>query len=178
MVQINHINNIVIHPVGLGDRHLKKPFYKPPDWNLGTGSFVAEFKSDNSYGGDLEIQTGDDALEQAKVLSVALIKMDIEGYEKLALRGLRRTLWKHRPIVEFEMTTDPESPVSIKSREELVDLFPENFAFLTFGDKSNPATGTYVLQPIEESIRFELKKQYDLVAYPIEKKIPRAGPPK
>ena len=76
------------------------------------------------------------------------------------------------------MTTDPGSPVSIKSREELVDLFPKYFDFLTFGDKSDPATGTYILQPIEGAIRFELKKQYDLVAYPIEKKIPRAGPPK
>jgi len=74
MVEINSISNIEIHPVGLGSAHAKLPFHKPPDSNLGSGSFVEGFKPDNSYFGELEIQVGDEALNKAGVQSVALIK--------------------------------------------------------------------------------------------------------
>jgi FkbM family methyltransferase len=169
MVEINHIKNIVIHPFGLGDENSKKLFFRPPDNNLGTGSFVEGFKEDNSIEGELEIRTGDDALEEAGVTSVALIKMDIEGYEKLALKGLRRTLLAQRPIVEFELSADPKSPVSIKNKDELTALFPEKYEFLVFSDKDDPSTGTYFLQPISERVRFDKAEQYDMVAYPKEK---------
>ena len=36
MVEFNHIKNIVIHPVALGDENSRKPFYKPSEDNLGT----------------------------------------------------------------------------------------------------------------------------------------------
>lgn len=39
MVESNHIENNVIHPFGLGNENSKKPFYKPPDNNLGTRVF-------------------------------------------------------------------------------------------------------------------------------------------
>lgn len=171
MVANNKIKNIVIHPVGLGDQNSRKPFYKPPSNNLSTGSFVEEFLPQNSAEGYLEIQIGDEALAKAGVKSVALIKMDIEGYEKPALKGLRETLRKDRPIVEFELSTDPKSSVSIKSREELLALFPENYDFLTFrNDPYHRVTGLYVLEPMGDVVEFDKVTQRDMVAYPIEKK--------
>jgi FkbM family methyltransferase len=169
MVEMNRIKNIVIHPYGLGDENSKKPFYKPPENNPATGSFVAGFIGSNSYEGELELQIGDDALDRASVSSVALIKMDIEGFEKPALKGLRRTLQTHRPIVEFELSVDPKNPVSIKNKDELIALFPEKYEFLVFSDKNDPSTGTYLLQPISERLRFDKAEPYDVVAYPKEK---------
>jgi FkbM family methyltransferase len=168
MIELNHIKNIVVYPVGLGDQNARRSFYKPTEKNLGTGSFVEDFTPDNSYDGELEIRIGDEVLEQAGVKSVALIKMDVEGYEKLALTGLRRTLWKDRPIVEFELSADPKSRVSIKSRKDLTALFPENYRFVTFF-RSDPSKGTYFLGDIEGIIRFDLKGRYDVLAYPAEK---------
>jgi FkbM family methyltransferase len=178
MVEINQIKNIVIHPFGLGDESSKQPFFKPPDDNLGTGSFVAGFKENNSYDGELEIQRGDEALEKARVKSVALIKMDIEGYEKPALKGLRRTLRLHRPIVNLEISVDPKSAVSIKSKEELISLFPEKYEFLVFSENGDLMTGAYSLEPSSRLLRFDTKQQFDVVAYPIESKnsIPTKGP--
>ena len=46
MVEINDVPNIVIYSVGLGNAHAKMPFHKPPDSNLGTGSFVKGFNPD------------------------------------------------------------------------------------------------------------------------------------
>jgi hypothetical protein len=97
--------------------------------------------------------------------------MDIEGYEKLALKGLQKTLRKHRPIVEFELSTDPKSSVSIKSKEELLALFPKDYEFLVFRyDPIHRVSGTYILEPIGDLIHFDLAGQRDIVAYPVEKK--------
>jgi FkbM family methyltransferase len=112
-IEINRLANVVIHPFGLGNENSKQPFYRPPDNDLGVGSFVKEFASANSPAAILEIRVGDEVLEKAGVTSVALIKMEIEGFEKLALKGLERTLRRHRPIVEFELSTDPQSSVSL-----------------------------------------------------------------
>jgi FkbM family methyltransferase len=178
MVTNNDIKNIVIYPFGLGDENSKKPFYNPPAENLGAGSFVKGFGKDNSYESELEIRIGDEALEKAGVTSVALIKMDIEGYEKLALKGLRRSLQVHRPIVEFELSIDPKSPVSIKNKDELTALFPQGYEFLVFSDKNDASTGSYFLEPIDEILRFDTRQAFDLVAYPKEKKevVPLRGP--
>jgi methyltransferase FkbM-like protein len=77
----------------------------------------------------LEIGAGDDELRSAGVASVAIIKMDIEGYEKPALEGLRVTLKNSRPIVVFELSRNPANPLSIKSEEELKSLFPDDYQF-------------------------------------------------
>lgn len=168
-IEINRLKNLVIHPFGLGNENSKQLFYAPPKNNLGTGSFVKEFSSQNQPGETLEIRIGDEFLETASIASVDLIKMDIEGYEKLALKGLTRTLHKHRPIVEFELSINPKSSVSIKTHAELLSLFPENYEFATFSPRSNRMTGAYVLEPITGVLQFDHVKQHDLVAYPIEK---------
>lgn len=177
-VETNNIKNIIIHPFGLGNENSRKPFYRPPENNLMTGSFVDGFQEHNAYDGELEIQIGDDALDKAGVISVALIKIDIEGYEKLALMGLRRSLSKYRPIVEFELNTDPKRSVSIKSMRQLIDLFPESYDFLVISRLRNPWTGTYFLQPLDGTVQFDVTDQHDMVAFPREKKanIPLNGP--
>src|SRR3990167_2666358 len=47
MVASNGIQNIRLHPVGLGNQKAKLPFYEPPPDNLGTGSFDPQFKINN-----------------------------------------------------------------------------------------------------------------------------------
>jgi FkbM family methyltransferase len=170
LVEINHVRNVTIHPVGLGNEDFKKPFYKPPDSNLATGSFVEGFKEDNSYLGELEIQVGDEVLETARVNSIALIKMDIEGYEKPALQGLRRTLTKNRPFVVLELTTNPASPVSVKSKEELRALFPDKYQFFVIDESLGLDSGRYRLVDFDHNVDFGKREQHDILAYPVEKK--------
>ena len=178
IIEINGITNITIHPYGLGDQNSKKPFFKPPDNNLGTGSFVEGFNLENFNVGALEIYKGDDAFAKEQITSVSVIKMDIEGYEKPALQGLRNNLRNHRPFVVFEVTTAPKGLISIKSKDELTALFPENYEFLVLSKKSNPLTGDYFLDPIDGIVRFDEAMQYELVAYPIELRnfVPLRGP--
>jgi FkbM family methyltransferase len=108
LIEINGINNVIIHSFGLGNEDSKKPFYRPPDINLGIGFFVPGFSEENTPDSALEIHKRDDVLEYSGIGPVGLITMDIEGYEKPALLGLQRTLRKDRPVSSIR--TDRESP--------------------------------------------------------------------
>jgi len=177
MVELNRIENITIHAYGLGNENGKKPFFRPPSGEQLTGSFDKGFRSDNSYEGDLEIHKGDEAFEKAQIKSVSIIKIDIESYEKLALLGLQATLNRYRPIVVFEVTIDQSSPVTIKSKNELTNLFPEKYEFAVISEKSDASTGAYLLDSMD-AVSFDHAEQHDLIAYPLERKdsIPRRGP--
>lgn len=169
-MEINNVGNIIIHPYGLGDENSKKPFFQPDKKNLGTGSFIEGFHQQNKPAGELEIEKGDDAFAKEKISTATLIKMDIEGYEGPALAGLKNTLTKQRPMILFELSVDPNRPVTIKSFEKLRALFPENYEFLVVSNKSDLASGDYELEPIDGIVRFGTVEQHDILAFPSERK--------
>lgn len=164
----NNLTNIVVHAVGLGETEAELPFYSPPEANLGTGSFVADLKQENRNERlTLKIVAGDAYFPAAGITRVDFIKMDIEGYEKAALAGLRETLRRHRPIVLLELSIDPAFPHLFKSMDELRSAFPENYEFLRFGGR-NVRTGSYWLQaPLQAA--FDRPAQFNIVARPSEK---------
>jgi FkbM family methyltransferase len=164
----NNITNVVVHAVGLGEAKAELPFYSPPDANLGTGSFVPNLKRENRDEQlALKIEAGDVYFPKAGITRVDFIKIDIEGYEKAALAGLRETLRRHRPIVLMELSIDPAFPHLFQSMEELRSAFPENYEFLSFGDR-HVRTGSYWLRgPFETS--FDRPLQFNIVARPVEK---------
>ena len=96
--------------------------------------------------------------------------MDIEGYEKPALEGLRNTLVNNRPFVVFELTTDPASKTSIKTKKELKSLFPENYDFLLIDESEGLESGKYRLVNFENTAYLGKAEQHDILAFPNEKK--------
>jgi FkbM family methyltransferase len=70
--------------------------------------------------------------------SVGCIKLDIEGFEPLALKGLARTLERHRPtlIVEFNprCLRDLHGLEPIEFARQLYERFPRLRALTPFGD--------------------------------------------
>ena len=70
---------------------------------MGTGSFDQTHVPDrNRLLTTLEVHNGDEYFERNGIRRVDLIKIDVEGWEKNVLLGLRRTLERERPIVYFE----------------------------------------------------------------------------
>jgi FkbM family methyltransferase len=181
VIAINQVPNIIVHPVGLGDKTAKIPFFKPPDENQAMGSFVPDLFRENRPYHKLEIVVGDDALREVGVDRVHVIKIDLEGYEKPVLTGLHRTLISNRPVVHFELTTKPSSPVSFKSMDEIVTIFPHGYKFLVIcpygSGRCDEWTGRYYLAESGE-INFTIDSQRNMVAYPaeMESDIPRSSP--
>ncbi|MEE9367289.1 MAG: FkbM family methyltransferase [Pontiella sp.] len=125
-VSFNHVTNVEIHPVGLGEVDEKREFYAPMGTNLGTGSFVESHDQDhNQLIGSLSLVKGDDYVESLKLNRIDLIKVDVEGFEKIVLAGLRNTLIKYRPkiVVEFTKTTMD----SYEGISEIISQLPENY---------------------------------------------------
>jgi FkbM family methyltransferase len=180
MMEINRIQNIRIYPVGLGDRDAKVPFFAPPESNQGKGSFVKGFDDENTGYKELQVVVGDQALKKAAVGRVDLMKIDVEGFEKLVLHGLHHTLTASRPVVDFELTIDPSQAITFKSMEDILSVFPKGYEFSVIDPASDLFTGSYRLIEVNEKVNFNFAVvgRFDVVAYPAERKgqIPRGSP--
>lgn len=175
-ITVNGITNIEVQPLGVSNDNTRLPFYAPSGENVGVGSFDATTVDKGNHPvGELELVRGDDFFAARPDLKIDLVKIDVEGFEKLALQGLHTTLAKNRPVVICELTYD--APLSFQSLEELTGVFPENYQLFTFDIRKPDGTkarrreartrlsGAYQLVPFE---RFLASGQDDIIACPGE----------
>ena len=98
----NAIAHVVVHGVGLGERNEDLTFFTPGGANQGTGSFVADHDSANTAGPPLRVVQADDYFVEMNLNRIDLIKIDVEGFERQVLAGMRRTIEKYRPLITME----------------------------------------------------------------------------
>jgi len=100
-VSLNKVNNITLFPYALSDLESEADFaISPGSWNQGAFSLGG-----NSGGTGVQhvlIKVADDLPEIQDLASLDLIKIDVEGFEYQVLRGLTKTLHKHKPRIIFE----------------------------------------------------------------------------
>lgn len=129
-IQDNLVSNVNLFDFGLGDRNIVQNYFPPISTNTGTGSFLAEEEGNASSSPlRLTLQKGDDFVDEVKITKLDLIKMDIQGFEPLALRGLEATLERLRPAVFFEWTQNAKQTDSFKNGSA---LFPHSYLFYQF----------------------------------------------
>ncbi|MFN7641995.1 MAG: FkbM family methyltransferase [Burkholderiales bacterium] len=103
---VNRAHNIVVHPVGLGRADAVLPFCELSEGNLGSSAFVTDGAHRGDATHELQVRRADGyLLEHPPARPVALVKIDVEGFETEVLDGLRATLVAHRPFVLFESST-------------------------------------------------------------------------
>jgi FkbM family methyltransferase len=122
----NRIGNIRVHRVGLGSENAFLPYHSPTGSNRGTGSFVSGY-SENNDGGSLRlpVRQGDDYLASLNLSGIDLVKLDVEGFEKGVLTGLRQTLRRFRPAILMEFSTTTAD--SFRDSNEFLSLLPEHY---------------------------------------------------
>lgn len=166
-INLNRIENITVHPVGFGAKDDIVPFFIPPTSNLGIGSFVPEsevWASKESVKLLLPIKNGDSFLQEKQITHVDIIKLDIEGYEKLALIGLKKTLENSRPFIVMELNTTISD--GFHSMDDISSTFPEKYIFMQIThDLEGLTSGQYSLVPLHFS-----SSQVNILAYPEEQK--------
>jgi hypothetical protein len=122
---MNRMANLRIHPFGLGERDESLTFFTPGDANKGTGSFVGNKNTGRKI--VLEVKNGDAVVDGLDIPSIALVKIDVEGFEVSVLKGLSATLRKHRPVVFFEWSVNARG-----GDANFTDLFPDRYQFYQF----------------------------------------------
>lgn len=125
-VATNRLDQVRCVPAGLGDQDAELRLQLPRWENLGAGTFCP---LPERYGGVVadsctaRIVRGDDALDLPDAGEV-VIKLDIEGFETRALRGLERTLASRRPLVVTELNRE----LLVASGSSPYELFHEMHA--------------------------------------------------
>ena len=158
----NNIKNIHVHKLGLGSENITLPLYAPEPGNIGTASLNKNFKKETEKLCDIEIRCADQYLISNNISDIKLIKIDVEGYEKNVLLGLKKTLIGARPVVVFEMS--PLTLQSFNNKQDFIQTFPDGYSFFFF-DMANKSSGAYNLR--NYSFGHELRHQ-DIIAIPDE----------
>lgn len=144
----NGIQNIRIHPIGLGDTDAMAEFFEPPDSNTGIGSFLKSHSFENQAAGlSLPIRRGDAIAEELNLQRVDLIKIDVEDAEDRVLRGLQQVLLKYNPHVVVEVCRANVASADFTS------LFPPNYQLF------------YIRNGFRRSIKLEPFKRSEKPAY-------------
>ena len=102
--------NVEVFPFALGSQEGELELWVPGD-NLGMGSLVHNHGRTASEGvARVSVRVLDDVLAGSGVVSIRLVKIDVEGFEAHVLRGAERCLREVRPhVILFEMN-DPVPP--------------------------------------------------------------------
>jgi FkbM family methyltransferase len=97
-IGINQLSNVEVIAAGVGEHSATGVLYMHSDPSR--ASLIA-FSDGSTLEEPIKIVRLDDAIPGDR--KVAFIKIDVEGYELLALRGARALLERDRPLVLFEL---------------------------------------------------------------------------
>jgi FkbM family methyltransferase len=102
-VMMNRLQNVVLAAHALSDHDGEALLHANLHGNLGGSSLGESARAGATQSFPVRLLRGDDALAQmAGLPPVRLVKLDVEGHEHAALRGLEQTLRNDRPLVLFE----------------------------------------------------------------------------
>lgn len=176
-IELNNIDNIALHSIGLSDANAEMDFYAPTGRNQGIGSFDSStLAKGNRVAGQLELVKGDDYFTARNIKGISLMKIDVEGFERPALLGLSETLKQERPIVIVEVSYTAD--LAFKDLADFKAALPTDYELFTFdtrkrdGSKARKRgskakrTGEYDLVTFSQ---WRQSGQDDIIACPAEK---------
>ena len=120
-ISLNGITNIIPERKAIIDRSIQTDLYISGNQDLGMSS-IYHHDSETGLTEKVEATSLDDYIENKGITRVSLIKIDIEGSEFLALKGMRKVLTNMRPkiLIELKEKTLANSGYSEK---DVLDLF-------------------------------------------------------
>lgn len=129
-IYMNNIENITVHPIGLGAANEVMPFYYNDGDHISSGSFKFDHDKDNSLTIDLKVRQGDEIFSEKKIERVDVIKIDVEGFERQVIDGLKQTIEKHRPLIIVEISETTKK--SFGGADDFESIFPREYCFYKF----------------------------------------------
>jgi len=144
-IDLNSIEHIVVHPVGLADKNGRMTL-RLSSRHSGTATLGPVPDSETVKSFEVEVRVADDIL-LAESARIRLIKIDVEGFELNVIRGLKKTLERDRPFLVTEFVAE-QFEDSEGSFGELLDLL-EPIGFRPYGIATKRSFLRYALCVVE-----------------------------
>lgn len=111
-IRLNQTKNVRLEQIAILDRNEQQvTFYEAPSDHFGMGSLAPQFRESNIT---VSTRRLDSFLDTIKFRNVDVLKVDVEGFEKLVLDDAQNLLTKNTgPIVIFEFCDWAESRAAI-----------------------------------------------------------------
>jgi FkbM family methyltransferase len=156
-INLNDLQSkVTLSRLALSEHPGKLQFAMPTDDNGGIGSTVIR-KDRPSRIIEVEAETLDNFLDQNGVTNVDFIKMDIEGGELFALKGMSKLLsGQRKPIVVLEMTISMMQPAGYGPKE-ILDVM-SGYGYECYAFERNGLSGPHTtVNPQSENYCFLTK---------------------
>lgn len=152
-IELNRLTNVTLVQSAVGAIHSQVSLYSSGH------SSSARLKKGGDFNpiGETQMTTGDRIVENLQLTRLDWIKMDIEGSEPDALRGLTQTAARFRPRILFENGPSGQETIGIlKKSDYTIGYFDDLDDFIEISDSS--ARGNLFAVPDEKRDLFEQKK--------------------
>ena len=98
---LNGLSNIRLYPIALGDCDEEGVLGSGFAGNSGSRSLTWTLDQRNTE--KIEIRRGDDLVQSDRLPPMDILKLDVEGFEKRVLCGLRESISRDRPVILMEL---------------------------------------------------------------------------
>jgi FkbM family methyltransferase len=144
----NHLPQIQLHKIGLSDKAAQLTLNV-----IGGGSILATFGTVKAGPGVREqyscfLVRGDDVL-RGQIVGDVMIKLDIEGFELFALRGLEETIARHRPPILTEVVPHQLRRAGTDEHQLFAHLHEREYRAHAIHRKKRRRPPVLALRPIE-----------------------------
>ncbi len=147
-VRLNAFQGLRAWPLAVGSSAGMATLYDPSvDASAPTSaSLSAEFTKrhfGDMPGTPVEVVTIDEFCERGQLPRICLVKLDVEGYEDHALRGMQATLRRDKPIVLMEVLPEYEA----KLRATVFEVLGEDYEWIPIHEGSSEPDRNVWLRP-------------------------------
>lgn len=153
-IELNNFRNVAVHPIALGAKDEKLPFYKLYINNPGANRILAHAPSSHFGQQQVDVRTCDHIADELMLQRLDLIKIDVEGFELFVLQGATNTINKYRPILFVELAEKNLQEHSLSSLD-LINYI-ERLGY--------QVTDAKTMTPIDRSIQ---NHHTDILCFPI-----------
>ncbi|MES2761539.1 MAG: FkbM family methyltransferase [Bacteroidota bacterium] len=132
-INLNKFQNIHTIKKGVGSIATKVPIYL----DGGCPSVISTFRDEKGATELIDIEPLDEIVKNENIVNIDFIKIDVEGFEFDVLKGARKTIANHKPVlcIEYIKKISDESFNVKVLTEYLTELNPE-YRFFQFIDTS------------------------------------------